>query len=79
MQRVYKDQMSKLDILQHQVEKSLERLRSETAHFQDVNLAIQDQREKLRSTFEDMERNRDIFLAKGKFFSMLVVYILKKI
>jgi hypothetical protein len=58
--------MSKLDGLHQQVTQSLERLRLETEHFQQVDNNIRAQRVALEGIFGEMEKRQDAFLSKSE-------------
>lgn len=58
VQAVYNEQIERLSTLGDQVEQSLERLRRETNHLEQVKQDIMDQRGQLDVTFQDLKRTR---------------------
>lgn len=65
IREIYLEQISNLEALQLQVQDGLECLKSESEHLQHVDGTIRRQREKLRLTFNELERKQSAFNERG--------------
>ncbi|EKM83912.1 hypothetical protein AGABI1DRAFT_103959 [Agaricus bisporus var. burnettii JB137-S8] len=63
---IYLEQISSLEALQLQVQDGLECLKSESEHLQHVDGTIRRQRERLRLTFDELERKQSAFSERVK-------------
>jgi chromosome segregation ATPase len=62
------EQIAGLELLQQEVEKSLEHIRSESEHLTRTDETLRRQRSILQSTFQELERKQALLQAKGKSF-----------
>lgn len=66
--------MAGLELLQQEVEKSLEHIRSESEHLMRTDETLRRQRSILQLTFQELERKQTLLQAKGKYCPLYYIH-----
>lgn len=71
---IFVGQMAGLELLQQEVEKSLEHIRSESEHLMRTDETLRRQRSILQLTFQELERKQTLLQAKGKYCPLYYIH-----